>query len=776
MSHLRLRTALAWLAAAAALLPLALSVEDRLEVRARILGSESAAVERLLAEKLDSPFARNAILVLSGVPTPDKPEGRAVLDRVAEALAKEPGVTGTFSYRDQPDDYFVGASRHGTFVVVGLEAPDGRVDRLLPALRRASTALEAELRALYPGATLRWTGEAALNYDLWRSSADDTHSAERRTLPIALSLLVFAFGSLVAALLTLASGALAVGLALGLLAVIARHWSLSILAINVVSMLGLALGIDYALLTVSRFREARRNGAEPERAGTSAARHAGRTVALSGITVAVGFLALLLVPLAELRSAVLGGLLVAVVSVLVAATLVPGTLAWLGPRLERWRLRPAGENGRERWRAWSRRVSARPWTVLLVTGLPLLALAAQAARLHPHIPSGDWLPRSIESARGIADLRAMGRAGVVESLRVVLELPETTSALGREGWEAQRRLVARLAADPRVARVQSLPTIAGDRADDLAYVALLPAAAKRAFLGPEGDIALVEAVPRETADPEDVAAFVRELRKADTAALTGIAGARLHVGGLPAFNADYEDAVSSEMPLVVGLVIAARSAEGGRPQPARGVVRLRRARPRLPGRPRRAAARPRRPPGRRLPHRPRPRLLHRLRPEHGLRGVPRRAGGGGATGRHERRRGDRGGARPHRRRHHERRRHHDRGLRRLRPGELRPHQDAGLRTGGGGAGRRHRDPRRDRPGAPAPRRPLELVARRLGGATRRVAVGRSGREYNPGRAGSVREGPALGGDHEEAPVSIDLCGVCRRRSLGGGCRPPRRHP
>jgi RND superfamily putative drug exporter len=556
MSHLRPRIALCWLVAAAVLLPLGLRVEDRLEVRARILGSESADVERLLAEKLESPFARSAILVLSGVPAPDGPEGRGVLDRVAEVLAKQPGVTGSFSYRDQQDDYFVGASGQGTFLVVGLEAPDGRVDRLLPSLRAESTALQAELRARYPRATLRWTGEAALNYDLWRSSADETHRAERRALPIALALLLFAFGSLVAALLTLASGALAVGLALGLLGVAARHWSLSILAINVVSMLGLALGIDYALLTVSRFREARRNGAEPGRAGTSAARHAGPTVALSGLTVAVGFLALLLVPLAELRSAVLGGLLVAIVSVLVAATLVPEALAWLGPRLERGRLRSPREDGGARWRAWSRRVCARPWTVLLVTGLPLLALAAQAVRLRPRIPRGDWLPPSIESARGIADLRAMGRTGVVESLRVVIELPETTSALGREGWEAQRQLAARLATDPRVARVQSLPTIAGDRADDLAYVALLPAVAKRTFLGPEGDIALMEVVPRETADPEDVAALVRELRKADTAALTGLAGARLRVGGLPAFDADYEDAVGSEMPLVGGLVVA----------------------------------------------------------------------------------------------------------------------------------------------------------------------------------------------------------------------------
>jgi RND superfamily putative drug exporter len=548
---------LAWLAAGATLLPLAPGVEDRLEMSARILGSESVAVDRLIAERFESPFARSAILVLAGVPAPDGPEGRAVLDHVAHSLAERPEVRGVFSYRDQQDAYFVGSGGQGTFVVVGLTAADGRVDRLLPGLRRASAVLQAELRALHPQATLRWTGEAALNYDLWRSSADETHRAERRTLPITFALLLFAFGSVVAALLTVASGALAVGLTLGLVAVAASYWPLSILTDNVVSMIGLALGIDYALLTVSRFREARGTGAPPAEAASAAARYAGGTVALSGLAVAVGFIALLAVPVAELRSAALGGLLVAVVSVLVAATLLPTALAWLGPRIELGRWRTPGDDGGARWRGWSRSVCARPWTVLVVAGLPLLLLAAQAVRLNPRAPHGEWLPPSIESARGIADLRAMGRAGVVGSLRVVIELPETTTALEHAGWDAQRSLAEHLAADPRVARVQSLPAVAAGHADDLAYVALLPAAAKRTFLGSEGELALLEVVPREDVDPEDVAAFVRQLRRADPVALTGLEGARLRVGGLPAFNADYEDAVGGRIRLVVGLVVAA---------------------------------------------------------------------------------------------------------------------------------------------------------------------------------------------------------------------------
>jgi RND superfamily putative drug exporter len=547
--------ALLWLAAAAALLPQVPGIEDRLEVSARILDSDSAEAERVLAERFDSPFRQSALLVLSGVPAPDTEAGRSAVDEVVRALAARPEVTGTWSFRDQEDAFFLG--RGGTFVVVGLRSANGRVDWLLPGLRQASAGLQAALRAAHPQATLRWTGQAALNYDLWRSSADETHRAERRTLPLTLALLLLAFGSVVAALLTVAGGALAVGLALGVVAVAAARFPLSILAVNVSSMIGLALGIDYALLTVSRFREARAAGLSAADAAARAARHAGGTVALSGLAVVVGFSALLLVPLSELRSAVLGGLLVAVASVLVAATLLPSALAWLGPRLEIGRWRAPGADSGARWRAWSRRVSARPWTVLLAAGVPVVLLALPAARLDPRIPHGDWLPPSIESARGIADLRAMGKAGIVQSLRVVLELPETTTALEREGWDAQRRLVERLAADPRVARVQSLPGVAGDRADDLAYVALLPAIAKQAFLGSEGEMALLEVVPREETTAHAAADMVRELRRQDPALLTGLPGARLHVGGLAAFNADYEDALGGRTRGVILLVVAA---------------------------------------------------------------------------------------------------------------------------------------------------------------------------------------------------------------------------
>lgn len=549
--------------AAAVLFPLAAQVEDRLEVQARILGSESAAVEEALQRRFSSPFAVSALLVISGAPGPDRPEGRRLLQEVVVAVSSARGVTRTFSYLDREDPYFVGERGQGTFIVVGLDPAAGRIDRLVPDLRLLGGELQRRLQASAPGLALRFTGEGPINYDLWRTSTDDVRGAERRTLPVILVLLVLAFGTVVAALLPVVCGTLAVAFSLGLVSLLAARTPLSILVVNVTSMLGLALGIDYALLTVSRFREARAAGLGSDEAARSASRDAGATVLLSGLPVAIGFLALLLVPLNELRSAAVGGLVVVVVSVLLATTLLPVLLSWLGPRVAAGRFLELEAGARvaiyRRFATW---VVARPVLVLVLAVPPLLLLAAQGRRLSPTIPRGAWLPAEMESTRAERDLEGMGRSGALHSLRVLLELPEEVQALSREGWEATRALAEALGHDPRVAAVQSLRSQLGERAqgdtaEELGAASFLPSFAKRTFLSEEGDAVLLEVVPRESLDRQGQLSLVRDLRRADVGDLLHVPGARLLVGGLPAFSADYEDAGRKPFARVVGLVVAA---------------------------------------------------------------------------------------------------------------------------------------------------------------------------------------------------------------------------
>jgi RND superfamily putative drug exporter len=161
----------------------------------------------------------------------------------------------------------------------------------------------------------------------------------------------------------------------------------------------------------------------------------------------------------------------------------------------------------------------------------------------------------MESARALGDLEAMDRAGVVQALRVVVDLPPGTSALEGDGWRAVARVARRLAADARVERVQSLPSLAGVEEPSLALVAMLPAGAVRSFVSRDQRAAVVEVLPASGVDFATLTEFVREIRALDVESIAGIRGAGLRVGGMPAFNADYEDAIEGSLPLVVALVL-----------------------------------------------------------------------------------------------------------------------------------------------------------------------------------------------------------------------------
>jgi RND superfamily putative drug exporter len=548
-----------WFVAAAVLAPRTGDLMTRLEPSARLDGSESAAVDSLMRDALDSRFARYAVLVVKGLPSPMTESGRDALADIVVSLQEAPEVAGVFSYLTAPDPMFLGAYGAGMLVVAGLAADSVAPDLLIPPLRARAEAIAGELRPTYPDVSLRWTGETALNVDLRRTGFEDVKRAERRALPIIALLLLFAFGALVAAAIPVAAGALAIAITLGAAALVARVWSLSLLLQSIVTMLGLGLGIDYALLMVSRFRDALADDVDPLVAARVAARHGGHTILLSASTVALGFMALLVVPLTDLRGVAAGGVLVVLVSALLATTLVPGALAVLGHRVDwgRLRWRASRERSLRFWRWWGRRVTRRPWLALALGVLPLAVLALQTQRLRIGIPQGDWLPPAMESTRALDDLEAMGRISVIQSLRLVIELPPATPLWGPDVWDAVRRYGEDLESDPRVARVQSV--VAGALESGWGREALveLPRDVTRPYtrglLSEDGRVALLEVVPEESVSAEQAMALARDLRATPWG--LGIRGARVRVGGLPAFNVDYRDAVVGSLPLVVGLVV-----------------------------------------------------------------------------------------------------------------------------------------------------------------------------------------------------------------------------
>src|SRR5579863_5118314 len=550
-------------AMALALLPFSYKVERRLETVVHIKGGESEKVDLELAQRFQSPYAHRLVVVIAGIPDPDSAKGSEALGLLTSSLRSVPGVSGAVSSLDWPDPLFTG-NNGGALIIVGLDPHDESIEALIPKLRERTDWLEAQLRSQYPGVKLEITGETPLNFDLRKVSADDVTHAEERAMPVTLVLLLLAFGSLVAALLPLGVGILSISMAMGAAALLAHYLQLSILVQNLATMLGLGLGIDYGLLMVSRFREALAEGYDPGHAADIAATQAGRTLIISATTVAIGFSALLTVPISELRSIGVAGLLVTVVSVMLCTCIVPWVLGLVGHRINAARVRLSARRletreslcaASERWVRWGCIITRRPRTALLVAGIPLLILAFQARKISPGVPDRHSLPAAAESVQALHTLQKMGRSGIVQSLRVILELPPDSPPLSPAGWLAVSRLTQHFQSDPRAQEVLSLPTLAG-MSDTPGAVNDVPEPIRKSFLRNDGQATLIELLPSATLTPNQQIRWVREVRSSDVAAITGVSGAALRVGGVPAFEADYDSVVKERMPRVVlGVIV-----------------------------------------------------------------------------------------------------------------------------------------------------------------------------------------------------------------------------
>ena len=549
-------------ALALALLPFSYKVERRLETVVHIKGGESEKVDQELAQRFQSPYAHRLVLVISGIPDPDSAKGADALGFLSSSLRSVPGVSGVVSSLDWPDPLFTG-NNGGALIIVGLDPHDENVEAMVPKLRARADSMEGQLRSQYPNITLEITGETPLNFDLRKVSADDVKHAEERAMPVTLLLLLLAFGSLVAALLPLGVGILSIAMSMGTAAILAHYLQLSILVQNLATMLGLGLGIDYALLMVSRFREALAEGCDPGQAADIAARQAGRTLIISATTVAIGFSALLTVPISELRSIGIAGLLVTVVSVMLCTCILPWVLGLLGHRIDaagvrrasRFKTRESLCAASERWTRWGTIITRRPRTALLIAGLPLLILAFQGRRISPGVPDRHALPEAAESVQALHTLQRMGRSGIVPSLRVILQLPPQSPPLSPAGWLALSRLTDRFQSDPRAQEVLSLSTLTG-MADTPDAVDQVPEPIRKSFLRSDGQATLIELLPKATVSPNDQIRWVREVRSTDVGAITGVPGAVLRVGGVPALEADYDSVVKERLPKVVlGVVL-----------------------------------------------------------------------------------------------------------------------------------------------------------------------------------------------------------------------------
>jgi RND superfamily putative drug exporter len=316
-------------------------------------------------------------------------------------------LRGPASQLDRQGPPLIRALRRSNPTVTTLSPWDrGAVQRLRPGPRRAIVIADFhvgideavndtvpelnEILAANVHSPVRWTqtGYATLSRAIQDDSIAATERGELIALPILLIVLLLVFRSPIAAAIPLAFGAVTVISSRGLLSILTNWFSVDAFALVVCTMMGLALGVDYALLMVSRFREELAAGATPRDAAQATRRTAGRTTVFAGSTLMLSMLvAFFIVPGSLLGSLAATLLLVVALSVLVAVVAGPAVLTLLGPNLDRWRIGPAPGEGRSRLMTLVNAALRRPAPVALAIGLVVLLLAAPAIGLKTGPPS-----------------------------------------------------------------------------------------------------------------------------------------------------------------------------------------------------------------------------------------------------------------------------------------------------------------------------------------------------------------------------------------------------
>jgi RND superfamily putative drug exporter len=442
----------------------------------------------------------------------DSPGVRADLRKVEDAAAKAVPGSRVAGFGSTGDRAFVSQDGRTTFAYVFVPRSDdpfaGNVDAqrdLRDALRGATVA----------GAPVRVTGYDAL-YDSSGEGDDGPGVLLEAVLGGlgALLVLAFVFGSALA-FVPLAMAICSVLVSFLLLWGLTAITDVSPIVQFLIALIGLGVSIDYALLVVVRWREEREKGLEGDEAVEAAMATAGRAVVFSGTTVAVGLLALIVLPLPFLRSMGYGGMLIPLVATVVAITLLPVILATIGPRLDRHRLRRRDRSTRF-WQRWSEAIVRRRGVAAIGAVAILAVLLLSATSLHLGQADPDTIAKAGPAKDGLV---ALDRSGIGKGAIA------PTETLVPEG-DAQRVV----AAQAEVRNVHGAVAPAGDQ------------------WRRHGE-ALVVAVPRDGDDTGAGRQAIADLRDAAHAASPDA-----RAGGTGPLNADFIDAVYGAFPLMIGLI------------------------------------------------------------------------------------------------------------------------------------------------------------------------------------------------------------------------------
>ena len=477
--------------------------------------SESERASEALARDFQTSEPDLVLVATAAGGDVDAPAAQAAGAELAERVSTVDGVTEVSSYwslgRPPP---LHNANGDAALVLVRIDDDEAPAEEIVADVRET---VEGDAIA---GLDVAVGGSEAVFADVTETIEGDLGRAEGIAIPITLLLLVLVFGGLLAASLPLFVGVLAVLGTFLSLYVMGSLMDVSVYAINLTTALGLGLAIDYSLFIVSRYREELRNGRTVEQAVVRTVETAGRTIAISGLTVAVSLSALLVFPQYFLRSFAYAGIAVVLMAMLASIVALPALLAVVGHRIDALRIFRRRERKREEdgfWYRMATRVMRRPIPVALGVVAILLLLGAPFLRVQFGTPDDRVLPESAPSRDVSETLRNEFEGNASESFPVVVE--------GIDG-DAARELSA-LAAD--VSALDGVARVDTNLGDGSGWLSVVPSIAMASAEGEE---------------------LVHEIRDIDT-------DAEVLVGGQAAQLVDTKASIADRLPLAIGIIVVA---------------------------------------------------------------------------------------------------------------------------------------------------------------------------------------------------------------------------
>ncbi len=521
-------------------------------------GSASSRAASLLANELPRLGGNGAVLVFSSHTLKVDDAGfRRVVTSATHNVSGVGDVSGVEVPYGVPARELTAPGGHTAIALVGLRGDEGRTEHLAARLIAAASA--ASTSSVQVGVT----GEPQVAHDFVALMQSDILKVDAIGLPIALAVLVVAFGSLIAAglplLLALSGLVLTFGV-FGLFSFLVGGGINTVLE-SVTAMLGLGIGIDYALFIVTRFREELVHAGEPVAAAARTTATAGRTVLVSGSTVVAALAPVLLINDPMIREVMLGPMLVVAVLVAAAITLLPASLAVLGPRVNRLApLRVRRPGGRRRAKSRSTALlMRRPLVVLVSVAVVLGGLSVFTLGLHTGFDFGLSAVTNEPSGRADATLEAAFGPGEISPIQVVFVTGGRP--LSVRDLQALARLDARLRRDRRVQSVTSLPDLLGG---PVVTAQRLVAARTDRSLAASLDaivnadhgstLTVTTVVPRKGFDSAQATQVVSALRRELPSALSGT-DMRALVGGTSAGIVDLSHEINTKTPLVLALIL-----------------------------------------------------------------------------------------------------------------------------------------------------------------------------------------------------------------------------